>query len=254
MRLQVLASGSRGNCYLLHTRHGIVILEAGVRWQELLKAIDHRIDNVICCLVTHEHMDHAKYMLDYANGGISVYASQGTKAALHEIGALPKPYLIQSFEKMKQVELYGVSFTAFPTQHDAADPVGYYIVDHGSSDTLLFATDTYYVRYRFKNLRYIMVECNYAEDILQRNIDAGYVHRSLADRIRSSHFELEHVKEFITACNGPRLSDVILMHLSDGNSDAERFRREVAECTLASVHVAEKGKNFLLGGVYEEDL
>lgn len=154
MQLKVLASGSKGNCYLLYTDKGIVILEAGVRWQEVLKAIEYRVDQVICCLITHEHMDHARYMLDYANGGVSVYASAGTIVALHEIGALPKPYLIRSFEKMKQVELYGVSFTAFPTQHDATDPVGYYIVDHGSSDTLLFATDTYYVRYRFKNLRY----------------------------------------------------------------------------------------------------
>lgn len=254
MRLQVLASGSRGNCYLLYTRHGIVILEAGVRWQEVLKAIEYRVDQVICCLVTHEHMDHAKYILDYANGGVSVYASQGTKAALHEIGALPKPYMIRSFEKMKQVELYGVSFTAFPTQHDATDPVGYYIVDHASSDTLLFATDTYYVRYRFRAVNHIMVECNYAEDILQRNIDAGYAHRSLADRIRSSHFELEHVKEFVAACSGPRLSDVVLLHLSDTNSDAERFRKEIASCTMANVYVAEKGKDFFLGGVYEEDL
>lgn len=254
MRLEVLASGSKGNCYLLYTRQGIIILEAGVRWQEVLKAIKHRVDDVICCLVTHEHMDHAKYVLDYVNGGISVYASEGTKAALHETGALPKPYMVRSFEKMNPVETKGIRFTAFSTQHDAADPVGYYIIELATGESLLFATDTYYVRYRFRLVDHIMVECNYAEDILQRNIDAGYVHRSLADRIRSSHFELEHVKEFVAACNGLQLSDVILMHLSDGNSDAERFRKEIAGCTLAAVHVAEKGKNFLLGGVYEEDL
>lgn len=254
MQLKVLASGSKGNCYLLYTDKGIVILEAGVRWQGVLKAIEYRVDQVICCLITHEHMDHARHMLDYANGGVSVYASAGTIAALHEIGALPKPYLIRSFEKMKQVELYGVSFTAFPTQHDAVDPVGYYIVDHGSSDTLLFATDTYYVRYRFKNLRYIMVECNYAEDLLSRNIESNHINGSLAKRIRGSHFELNNVKEFIRGCENLRLTDVVLLHLSDVNSDAERFKKEIASCTMANVHLAEKGLNLTLGGIYEANL
>lgn len=44
MQLKVLASGSKGNCYLLYTDKGIVILEAGVRWQEVLKAIEYRVD------------------------------------------------------------------------------------------------------------------------------------------------------------------------------------------------------------------
>jgi phosphoribosyl 1,2-cyclic phosphodiesterase len=90
-------------------------------------------------------------------------------------------------------------------------------------------TDTYYCRYRFSGLTHIMVECNYALDIVNRRVEEGKLHPAQKRRLLRSHFGLEHVKDFLNANDLSRLQEVWLLHLSDGNSDAERFKREIQE-------------------------
>lgn len=54
------------------------------------------------------------------------------------------------------------------TEHDAKEPLGFLIYSRTTREKLLFATDTYYIRYRFPGLTHIMIECNYAIDIMCR--------------------------------------------------------------------------------------
>jgi len=99
-------------------------------------------------------------------------------------------------------------------------------------------TDTYYIRYRFRGLTHIAVECNYSLDILKRNVDAGTVPKELKSRILKSHFSLENVKKFLQANDLSRVKEIWLLHLSDGNADAERFHKEIFWLTGKRVHVA----------------
>ena len=66
MILQVLGSSSKGNCYLLEYKNKVLILDAGVSFKEVQKALNFNIENVIGVLITHEHMDHLKYATDFA--------------------------------------------------------------------------------------------------------------------------------------------------------------------------------------------
>ena len=68
-----------------------------------------------------------------------------------------------------------------------------------------------------------MIECNYAKEILKKNIDGGKIPKVVAKRLYSSHFELENVKEFLKANDLSQVKAIYLMHLSDGNSDEIRF-------------------------------
>lgn len=245
MRLEVLASGSSGNCYLLHTSCGIIILEAGVPWKTVIKALNFDITNVICCCVTHEHMDHAKYVKEYIENGVpNVLMTDGTKEALMLKNS--NVFSSGSFQSTGHIHI-----TMFETQHDAKEPCGFHIEDFQTKEILLFATDTYYVKYHFSNVNYILVECNYAEDILQENIEKGYVSESRVKRLRESHFELSNVKEFVKANDNVNLSNVVLLHLSKQNSDPVRFKDEIGRITLAQVDVAQKGLKLDLGGIYE---
>ena len=63
----------------------------------------------------------------------------------------------------------------------------------------------------------------------------------LKDRIIHSHFELEDVKEFFRANQFTELRDVILLHLSNTNSNAEQFTEEIRTLTKRPVYVADKG-------------
>ena len=83
-----------------------------------------------------------------------------------------------------------------------------------------------------------MIECNYASDILYRNVENGSVPMVLKNRLLTSHFSLDNVKEFLKANDLSKVQEIWLLHLSDGNSDAERFKREIMELTGKPVYIA----------------
>ena len=73
MKLIVINSNSAGNAYALDTGKEILLLESGCKMADVKRAIDFRISDVVGCLVTHEHGDHAKYSVEYAKFGVEVY-------------------------------------------------------------------------------------------------------------------------------------------------------------------------------------
>jgi len=88
-----------------------------------------------------------------------------------------------------------------------------------------------------------MIEANYCMDILKRNVEAETVPKTLKNRLLKSHFSLENVKQFLQANDLSRVQEIWLLHLSNGNSDAERFKREVMELTGKPVYIAlERGE------------
>ncbi len=64
------------------------------------------------------------------------------------------------------------------------------------------------------------------------------VEPALKNRLLKSHFSLENVKEFLKANDLGKVQEIWLLHMSNGNSDSERFKREVQELTGRMVFVA----------------
>ncbi|MBS5955363.1 MAG: MBL fold metallo-hydrolase [Clostridiales bacterium] len=221
MKLTCLGSGSAGNCYLLHNETECLVIEAGLPFKEVKKALDFNISKIVGVVVSHEHGDHAKYLHEYLKAGIPVMApSMG-----HITGALTaisKPFAVRTF----------------PLVHDV--PCTGFLIEHSEVGRLLFVTDTEYVRYRFKNLNHIMVECNYSNELLQA------YHESLQGRIKLTHMELSTCKDFIQANKGHELKTVCLLHLSGRTSDEVVFKKEVKELIECPVYVADKGLEYEL--------
>jgi len=228
MKLRVLGSSSLGNCYLLENDGECLILEAGIPFKEVKKALDFNISKIVGVFVTHEHGDHAGYLKDYKNTGIDIYASDGTMEGL-DIG-----YSILKPGQLSRVGNF--SIMPFRTFHDAREPLGF-LVRHKDMGSLVFATDTYYIEHTFPNVNHIMVECNYSYSILNDRD----LHDNLKARIIKSHFSLENVKEFLKANSSKHLKNVVLLHLSDRNSNAKQFKRECEEITGKATHIAETG-------------
>lgn len=229
IEVTALASGSTGNCYHVTDGKTRLLLECGIPFKRIQQKLNFELSGVAGCLVSHEHKDHCKAVRDVLRAGIDVYLSLGTYKAINLDDMLIN-HRIFTMESKQQLSIGTWTILPFETQHDAADPLGFLLVNQ-EGEKLIFATDTYYVRYRFKGLNYIMVECNYAADILQANVDAGRVSVSLKNRLLTSHFSLENVKEFLKANDLSRVQEIWLIHLSEGNSDAERFKREIQELT-----------------------
>lgn len=83
-----------------------------------------------------------------------------------------------------------------------------------------------------------LMECNYCPAMLASNVEAGVVEQEIKCRIVHSHFSLEHVKSFLCASDLSRVEEIWLLHLSDVNADAARFRREIQAVTGRIVRVA----------------
>jgi phosphoribosyl 1,2-cyclic phosphodiesterase len=226
------ASGSTGNCYKVTDGRTPLLLECGIQFREIQKKLSFKVSSLYGCLVSHEHQDHCKAINDITKAGIDCYMSKGTAEALEVSG-----HRVHIIKARQQFRIGSWTMLPFETQHDAAEPLGFLLANQ-DGEKLLYATDTYFIRYRFNGLNVIAVECNYSMDILRANVEAGLVEPALKTRIMKSHFSLENVKKFLQANDLSKVQEIWLLHLSDGNSDADRFKREIQELTGKPVYVA----------------
>lgn len=238
MKLKVLGSSSSGNCYILFTPTGSLLLDCGLPWKFIQKGLGFDLFSVDGCLITHAHKDHSKALQDIMNAGIDVYTSKGTIEAL---GMKEASHRLNILRAKTSVTIGNFTVLPFETQHDCIEPMGFLIQYRPTSEKLLYLTDSYYCKYRFKGLNYILIECNYCKDILDRNIEAGLIDEAMKRRLLESHFSLEHVKDFIKANDLSECRKIILIHLSEGNSDASRMIQEIYDLTGIETLVAQPG-------------
>ena len=240
MKLKVLASGSKGNCYLLQVKNQILILECGIRYREILKGIDFNLKNVVGCLVTHEHKDHSKSIKQLNMNGIDIYASRGT---FESLGI--EHHRAKVIESEKLFKVGNFTIMPFETKHDAKEPLGF-LINHKEIGNLLFITDSYYCEYKFNNLNHILIECNYSKNILDENIENGVIPVSLRNRIVKSHFELNNVIDFLKSNDLSSVKNLLLVHLSSSNANSNYFIQEIAKATGLAMDVAREGLEIYL--------
>lgn len=231
IEIKALATGSKGNCYYITDGQTPLLLEAGIAFKDIQKRLNFQTSSIAGCLVSHEHKDHCKSVTDVIKNGINCYMSKGTADAL-EINH----HRINYIEAKKQFQLGTWTVLPFDIEHDVADPLGFLLVND-AGDKLLFATDTYYIKYKFNGLTHLMVECNYSLDILNGNIASGRVPKVMKKRLLRSHFSLENFKAFLMANDLSKVQEIHLLHLSDNNSDEKRFKQEIQALTGKLVFV-----------------
>ncbi|ANU13488.1 Metallo-beta-lactamase superfamily domain protein in prophage [Planococcus halocryophilus Or1] len=231
IEIKTLATGSKGNCYYITDGYTPLLLEAGIKFRDIQRKLNFQTRDIKGCLITHEHKDHCMGVPDVLKAGITCYLSKGTK---DELGI--EHHRLKVVENKKQFQIGTWTILPFDVQHDVSEPFGFLLVN-SAGDKLLFATDTYYIKYRFKDITHLMVECNYSQKILDENILSGRTPKVLRKRLMRSHFSLENVKEFLKANDLSKLQEIWLLHLSDSNSNEEQFRQEVAELTGKMIYI-----------------
>lgn len=233
MQIKCINSSSKGNCYILESKTGSLLIECGVPFKIIKQALNFDLSKIIGVIGTHAHLDHMGSAKDVMKAGIDVYAGKETIESLSLLG-----HRIHAVEPLKQFRIGNFTIMGFPIEHDVAG-LGYLIQNEGFK--LLFLTDSYYCKYKFNGLNAIMIEANYCKDILDANIAAGLIDEGMKRRLLESHFSLEHVKQFLSANDLSQVREIILIHLSFGNSDAARMVREIETLTGINTVVAEPG-------------
>ncbi len=211
MKLKVLGSSSSGNCYIIESDTEALIIEAGLPFMEVKKALNFNVKKIVGVVAGHSHKDHSGF-IDQYKGICPIY----------------KPY-----EVNKPNERFGNFFIkAFPLVHDV-ECYGFYI-QHTDIGTLVYATDTEYIKYRFKNINHIIVEANHSIDLVDRNA-AKYEHQ-----IRG-HMSIETTCNFLEVNKNPLLLNVVLCHLSQDSADEKLFLDKAKDVVDCNVYIASKG-------------
>lgn len=207
-----------------------LLIELGIRFKQIQQALNFETSKIAGCLISHSHKDHCIGAQGALDGSTDIYMSEATK---DEIGI--EHNRIRLFENKQQFRIGSFTILPFDVKHDVENHG--FLIQSDNGYKLLFATDTYYVRYKFNGLTHLMIEANYSESILAYNENQGYIHPALAKRIRASHFSLENVLEFLKANDLSKVQEIHLLHLSNSNSDEQLFKKEVQALTGKLVFV-----------------
>lgn len=240
MQLKIIGTGSKGNAYILENENEALLIECGIGIKEIKQALGFNLNKVRGCMVTHEHMDHARSINDVMNLGINVYATKGT----FDMTVIPK-------RGQRRVEIQnrvtyavgGFRVMPFDIKHDAEEPVGF-LISHEDCGKVLFLTDTCYCEYTFPGLNNVIIEANFSQAIIDKKYGRDSEKEFLRNRILRSHFSLEHCMGLLKANDLSYVNNIVLIHLSDTNSDEVQFKKEVEKLTGKNVVVA--GNNMIV--------
>jgi len=236
MDLKIISTGSQGNAYILSNENEALLIECGVNIKDIKKALDFDLSKVVGCIVTHEHKDHCKAFEDVLKLGIKTYPGAKTIAEIN-----PDTFHnAMSIESKQTFKVGNFKIMPFDVKHDAAEPLGF-LIEHPDCGKVLFLTDTYFCEYTFKGLNNIIIEANYSKEIIDRKFGADSGKEFLRNRILRSHFSLANCKDMLSANDLSLTNNIVLIHLSDSNSDEKQFHKEVSELTGKNVTVASKG-------------
>lgn len=240
MKLKILGSSSKGNCYIFDNGSDALVLEAGVNIKDIKQAMNFEIGRIFGCLCSHEHLDHAKYMKDFMAAGIDVYASGGTIGARGLTG-----HRVKTMVAEKTYNIGPFKVMPFLVEHDAAEPFGF-LLFHPDMGKTLFLTDSYYSPHTFNGLNNIIVEANYSQEILDGKMSDGRIHGFVRNRVLTSHMSIDTCVDLLKANDLSAVNNVLLVHLSDSNSDAVAFKRRISDATGKLVTIAEPGMTISL--------
>jgi phosphoribosyl 1,2-cyclic phosphodiesterase len=236
VKLLVLGSSSAGNGYILQDSEGnSLILEAGVRLKEVKSALDFNIRGIQGCLISHRHGDHIKFAQQYMDAGIDIYTGDDNNLEGHRFIKI---------KEMDQKTIGPFKIKSFPVIHDV-QTFGY-LIEHPESGKVCFITDTAYCKYTFKGLNNIIIEANYCQDIMTKRFLDGSLNALVRARTMQSHMSLQTTLEFLAANDLTEVNNIVLIHLSSGNADAESFKSRAIEHTGKTVHIASPGAELSL--------
>jgi metal-dependent hydrolases of the beta-lactamase superfamily I len=228
MDIKIIASGSSGNAYLIGDGKTRLLLDAGISFKRIQVGCGFQTSSIAACLVTHRHGDHALAVPKLLQRGIPIY-SNANVAGIYKG--------VQILTALKEFTINTLRILPFEVEHDV-ECYGYQVTSTVTGEKLVYITDSAYVRYTFTGLTHIMIESNYAEDIMIGNVRDERVPLSLAARVVQTHMSIENLLDLLRSNDMTQVRQIYLLHLSDNNSDAEAFKRQVRQETGAEVYIA----------------
>ena len=218
MRVTVLGSGSRGNAVLVESGGGALLIDAGFSLKEIVRRClraGRDPGRIRAIALTHEHGDHSRGVPAAAHAwSVPVAGSSGTLRALED--RLPRAVTRVPLAASRRVELGPFTVTAYPTAHDAREPV-VLIAEDGDGRRLAVAYDvgspTAALRHALRNLDAVIIESNHDEVMLRASDYPPSVRARIAGR--SGHLSNTEAARLVADAAHGGLGLVVLAHVSE---------------------------------------
>ena len=208
MRIVSIASGSKGNAYLVEHGGDAVLIDCGVCYRKV------RDVEFSAVLVTHSHDDHVSGLRTLlAHRDVPVFANAMTaEAVAHGCGIDGGAFVC--FENGQSFDVGPFEVSPFSIPHDTSDPVGFLVRAGGA--TYFHGTD---IGTPLDSVGLKLAEADFAT--LESNHDSMMLHASgrhpsLIRRIAGprGHLSNDDACELVRRFASPRLRSLALAHLS----------------------------------------
>ena len=220
MKVQTIASGSKGNSCIVICDNTNIIIDVGISYQTLIKELaesNYKIKDFPILLITHNHKDHIKGLKTLMNKtNIMVYIPEKMYDDIKT--DVPKERCVFIKDKFN---IDDIEIELIHTSHDAPTSVGYIIKEKDKS--MVYITDTGYINRKYltkmteKDL--YIIESNHDEKML---MDGPYP-RFLKERVISDKGHLSNLTtaKYLSKIIGKNTKYIILAHISEKNNTEE---------------------------------
>ena len=218
MYFQVIASGSKGDITYIKTKESSILVDAGISLKELTLRADIDLSKIDAIFITHEHVDHVKYIEKIARTTNAViYVNEASfKHIFNKYIKTIEGLKVKFIKPNETVVIKDLKVMSINLQHDTECCYGYIFVSNNKS--LAYCTDTGYIPVPYiellKKVDAFIVEANHDVEMLLQS-ERPWV---LKNRILSVNGHMsnkicgEILNNIITA---NKLTKVVLAHLSE---------------------------------------
>ncbi len=190
--IKVIASSSKGNCYLVNLGSKTFLLDCGIDLKRITKNVN--VSQLDFAFISHNHKDHSKCRKELITRGVKVIEGK-------DINKFTK------IELDKELTLF-----LFDVKHGDEPNAGIIIINNITREKILYITDFTICKYDLKQIKFthVLLECNYVEQMLNIDTDSTYRERRQID----THMGLEGLQIFMDSLSLEKCQRIYLCHMS----------------------------------------
>lgn len=220
MRVDILASGSGGNCIALTSNKNTILIDAGIAKTKIdKKLVEVKIQpvNVRAIFITHAHGDHIKGLPLANKYRIPVYAGVDEWKSIQDLDeSIVKPIKCGSGVDL---ENYGFYVESFRTHHDAMDPLGYIVQDFDGNKVSICLDTGHVDEEMIKAMEFsttYIIEANHDPKMLENSDYPDSVKARILSDI--GHLSNEQTANALSRLVTGHGEQIYLTHLSSSNN------------------------------------